>query len=148
MYRKFGFVEVPMRNSGYMNFYDENLHQVAEGKLYEYGSQLRQSQTEAEKGFRTLIRNKKINGLQFRRQHPLGYYMADFYCHEKRLVIELDGEIHDTNEQAKRDNERTILMNRSNITVIRFRNEEVLNDSKLVIKKIKNGSNNINSPDR
>lgn len=63
-------------------------------------------------------------------------------------MIELDGEIHDTNEQAKRDNERTILMNRSNITVIRFLNEEVLNDSKLVIKKIKNVSNNINSPDR
>ena len=78
----------------------------------------------------------------------MGNYIADFYCHEKRLVIELDGEIHDTNEQAKRDNERTILMNRSNITVIRFRNEEVLNDSKLVIKKIKNVSNNINSPDR
>ena len=103
---------------------------------------------EKEKELRRLIRNKKINGLKFRRQHPLGNYIADFYCHEKRLVIELDGEIHDTNEQAKRDNERTILMNRSNITVIRFLNEEVLNDSKLVIKKIKNVSNNINSPDR
>ena len=131
-----------------MDFYNENLHQGAEGKLYEYGRQFRQSQTEAEKELWRLIRNKKINGLQFRRQHPLGNYIADFYCHEKRLVIELDGEIHDTNEQAKRDNERTILMNRSNITVIRLRNEEVLNDSKLVIKKIKNVSNNINSPDR
>ena len=131
-----------------MDFYNENLHQGADGKLYEYGRQMRQSQTEAEKELWGLIRNKKINGLKFRRQHPLGNYIADFYCHEKRLVIELDGEIHDTNEQAKRDNERTILMNRSNITVIRFLNEEVLNDSKLVIKKIKNVSNNINSPDR
>lgn len=76
----------------------------------------------------------------------MGNYIADFYCHEKRLVIELDGEIHDTNEQVKRDNERTILMNRLNITVIRFRNEEVLSDSKLVIKKIMDVAANMNSP--
>jgi very-short-patch-repair endonuclease len=129
-----------------MDFYNENFHQSAEGKLYEYGRQFRKSQTEAEKELWRLIINKKINGLKFRRQHPLGNYIADFYCHEKRLVIEVDGENHDTNEQAKRDNERTIVMNRSNITVIRFRNEEVLHDSKQVIKMIKNVSNNINSP--
>ena len=90
----------------------------------------------------------KKNGLKFRRQHPLGNYIADFYCHEKRLVIELDGEIHDKNEQKERDNERTSWMNQSNINVISFRNEEVHNESKLGIKKIIDVADNINSPGR
>lgn len=55
--------------------------------------------TEAEDILWKHLRNKKLNGLKFRRQHPLDIFIADFYCHEKKLVIELDGGIHDILEQ-------------------------------------------------
>ena len=119
-----------------MEPFNENLHQHANGRLYEYGRILRQRQTEAEEKLWQLIRNRKLNGLKFRRQHPLGKYIADFYCHEKRLVIELDGEEHNNKVNQEMDEKRTIVLNNSGVTVIRFRNEEVLNDSKKVKERI------------
>ena len=67
--------------------YNDNLHQEAVGKLYQYGRELRKESTEAEKLLWTELRNRKLNGLKFRRQHPLDKFVADFYCNEKKLVI-------------------------------------------------------------
>ncbi len=119
-----------------MKPFNENLHQQANRKLYEYGRILRQRQTEAEEKLWHLIRNRKLNGLKFRRQHPLEKYIADFYCHEKRLVIELDGGIHRSQMQQEIDDERTSVLNRLGITVLRFKNEEVINNSKAVTDRI------------
>ena len=83
-----------------MDPFNENLHQQANRKLYEYGRILRQRQTDAEEKLWQLIRNRKLSGLKFRRQHPLDKYIADFCCHEKRLVIELDGGIHKSKVQT------------------------------------------------
>jgi very-short-patch-repair endonuclease len=117
--------------------YNNNLHKGANGKLYEFSRELRQVETEAEKALWKLLRNKKLNGLKFRRQHPLSNYIADFYCHEKRLVIELDGAVHDIKENAEYDNVRTYQLKQDGISVVRFRNEEVMNDIENVIKKVR-----------
>ena len=117
--------------------YNDNLHKGAIGKLYEYGRELRQSGTDAEKILWKELRNRKLNGLKFRRQHPIDKFIADFYCHEKKLIIELDGFIHDAKENIEYDANRTYMLNEIGIKVIRFRNEEVIKDTKVVIKKIK-----------
>ena len=83
------------------------------------------------------IRNKQINGLKFRQQHGFGNYIMDFYCPAIRLCIEIDGEVHETTEAKEYDKERTVFLNHYGIKVIRFRNEEILNDLEEVINKIK-----------
>lgn len=67
-------------------------------------------------------------GIKFRRQHPLGIYIADFYCHQHKLVIELDGNIHNLPEVATNDIERQINLETDGITVLRFTNNEVFNN--------------------
>lgn len=116
--------------------YGDNLHKGAIGKLFEYSRELRQISTEAEKLLWSELRNRKLNGLKFRRQHPVDKYVADFYCHEKRLVIELDGVVHDKKENKEYDQARTIELAGLKINVLRFRNDEVENDIEKVLKKI------------
>ncbi|MBS1574553.1 MAG: endonuclease domain-containing protein [Bacteroidetes bacterium] len=116
--------------------YGDNLHKGAIGKLFEYSRELRQISTEAEKLLWSELRNRKLNGLKFRRQHPIDKYVADFYCHEKKLVIELDGVVHDKKENKEYDQARTIELAGLKINVLRFRNDEVENDIEKVLKKI------------
>ncbi|MBS1576389.1 MAG: endonuclease domain-containing protein [Bacteroidetes bacterium] len=116
--------------------YGDNLHKGAIGKLFEYSRELRQVSTEAEKLLWSELRNRKLNGLKFRRQHPVDKYVADFYCHEKRLVIELDGVVHDKKENKEYDQARTIELAGLKINVLRFRNDEVENDIEKVLTKI------------
>ncbi|MGC4034845.1 MAG: endonuclease domain-containing protein [Chitinophagaceae bacterium] len=116
--------------------YRNNLHKGAIGKLFEYSRDLRQVSTEAEKMLWTELRNRKLNGLKFRRQHPIDKYIADFYCHETKLVIELDGEIHDVKENNDYDKARTVELKEQQITVIRFRNDEIVNSMQTVLQEI------------
>ena len=83
------------------------------------------------------LRNRKLNGLKFRRQHPLNNFVADFYCHEAKLAIELDGEVHDIEEQKDYDNGRTYELNELGITVIRFTNQQALTKTDEVLNQIK-----------
>jgi len=69
--------------------YNDNLHKEAIGKLYQYGRELRQESTKAEKLLWAELRNKKLNGLKFRRQHPIDKFVLDFYYHERKLVLNL-----------------------------------------------------------
>ena len=116
--------------------YNDSLHEGAIGKLYEYSRELRQVSTNAEKLLWKELRNRKLNGLKFRRQHPLDKYIADFYCHEKKLVIELDGTVHDVKENMEYDKARTFEFEGLKIFVVRFRNDEVENDIDKVLKEI------------
>ncbi|MBL7748987.1 MAG: DUF559 domain-containing protein [Chitinophagaceae bacterium] len=117
--------------------YNDNLHKGAIGKLYQYGRELRQSSTKAEKILWEYLRNRKLDGLKFRRQHPIDKFIADFYCHEKKLVIELDGAVHDDKMNAHYDAARTYELKVSGITVIRFRNSEVENCISFVLSEIR-----------
>ncbi len=117
--------------------YNDNLHKGSIGKLYEYARDLRKNDTSAEDLLWRNLRNRKFNGLKFRRQHPLDKFIADFYCHEKKLVIELDGSVHDNHEAKESDEGRTYELKELGITVIRFRNEEVLQNISEVLKNIR-----------
>jgi|GEM_PF-1241521 len=103
--------------------------------------ELRKKQTTAELLLREILRNKNVNNLKFRRQHSIGNYIADFYCPEKKIVIELDGSIHNKPEQKKRDQERDTIMKQHNINVIRFTNDDVFEKIEEVIQTIIDISN-------
>lgn len=74
--------------------------------------------------------------VRFRRQHPILYFIADFYCHKAKLVIEVDGGYHDIPEQYKYDKAREQEIEELIIKVIRFTNEQVLFDIENTLKKI------------
>ncbi len=74
--------------------------------------------------------------LKFRRQHPLCNYIADFYCHQLKLVIEIDGPVHDKEDMKKLDAETQQILESKGIKVIRFTNYDVMNDRENVIEKI------------
>ena len=125
--------------------YNDNLHKEAIGKLYQYGRELRQESTAAEKLLWTELRNKKLNGLKFRRQHPLDKFIVDFYCNERKLVIELDGGVHDEKINKEYDEARTAMLSGLNVFVLRFKNEDVTNNLKEVIRKISDAADMLNS---
>jgi very-short-patch-repair endonuclease len=104
---------------------------------------LRKRQTLAEQVLWKLLRNRKLQGYKFLRQHPLAkisvngkisFYIADFYCVEKRLVIEADGPIHE--ERKEYDANRDEVVQSYNIRTIRFKNELVINQTAQVIDEI------------
>lgn len=94
---------------------------------------LRENQTEAEQRLWRVLRARAVNGLKFRRQHPLDGLILDFFCAEVRLCVEVDGGIHDS--QQERDAVRTAHLEQRGIRVIRFRNEEVLADLLGVLRR-------------
>ena len=119
-----------------MKDYRHDLFLGADGHLFEIAKQLRRDETKAEKLLWSRLRNKQL-GVKFRRQHPLYYYVVDFYCHSHRLVVEIDGPIHDTVESIFDDNVRSQGFREFNIGIIRFTNDEVLFDVESVLRKIK-----------
>jgi very-short-patch-repair endonuclease len=98
--------------------------------------QLRKRQTPAEKIFWNEVRNRKFYNLKFRRQHQIGFYIVDFYCHEYNLVIELDGSIHDLETNKKNDEEREWNLKFQGYKILRFPNERIFNDIDAVLKEI------------
>jgi very-short-patch-repair endonuclease len=121
-----------------MEEYKDNLFHGANSKLFEFSKALRRNQTEAEEIIWQCLRNRKILNFKFRRQHPIHQYIADFYCHEAKLIIEIDGGIHNNSENQEYDQNRTDELMKIGITVIRFTNQEVNNNLDEVINIIKN----------
>ena len=121
--------------------YNDNLHKEAIGKLYQYGKELRQESTEAEKLLWTELRNRKLNGLKFRRQHALDKFIVDFYCNEIKLVVELDGGVHDEKINKDYDEARTAMLRGLDIYTLRFRNDEVINNIENVLQQIRKVAN-------
>ena len=99
--------------------------------------------TEAEKLLWQVLKNRKLNGLKFRRQHPIHWYIADFYCHEKRLIIEVDGEVHKQRAVKEYDENRSAELDRLGISVIRFTNEQVLRSLPEVLTKIESATKDL-----
>lgn len=98
---------------------------------------LRENQTEAEEKFWLAVKDNQIEGYKFRRQHPLSIYIADFYCHALKLVIEIDGGYHLVEVQQLLDKKRIANLEFQGLNVIRFTNEEVMYRLPEVIDKIK-----------
>ena len=87
--------------------------------------QLRQDATSAEKAVWQLVRNRRLLGLKFRRQHVIDGFITDFYCPALRLVLEIDGSIHDGGDQRARDGARTEHFVRAGRRVARIQNDHV-----------------------
>jgi very-short-patch-repair endonuclease len=105
--------------------------------------QLRINSTDAEKLFWEEVRNRRFENKKFYRQYSFFYdltgiesfFIADFYCHEEKLIIEIDGKVH--NYKLKEDEMRTKILNMLGLKVIRFRNEQIIDHLGEVLKKIK-----------
>jgi very-short-patch-repair endonuclease len=102
--------------------------------LKPYARKLRQAQTNAERRMWMLLRDRRLSGCKFRRQHPLGPYIADFCCPEVRLIIELDGGHHASNQNA--DATRSLVLETQGYRVLRFWNNEVLGNTAGVLQRI------------
>ena len=83
-----------------------------------------------------MLRSRQRSGCKFRRQHPLNKYILDFYCNEAHPVIEIDGGQHSDDQHRKRDNLRTVVIKEKAIRVIRFWNDDVLNNLDDVIAEM------------
>ena len=97
---------------------------------------LRENMTNAELILWNKIRNNQLLGFRFKAQHPVAGFIADFYCHKAKLVIEADGLIHQTQKEYDLDRDR--VFNDLGLTVIRFSNEEIDNSPDSVIQIITN----------
>jgi very-short-patch-repair endonuclease len=104
--------------------------------VVELAKDLRNSMTAAEKKLWSFLRMKQIDSYKFKCQHPIYRYILDFYCHEKRLAIEIDGNIHDS--QQEHDRYRDEFLHSIGIRTLRIKNEDVLNNIEKVIEMIKN----------
>jgi len=112
------------------------------GQAKEMSRKLRKLQTNAEKIFWENVRKKRLKDLKFYRQIPIFYeincyetfLIADFFCFEKKTIIEIDGKIHFYRKE--KDNQRTQILNSLGIRVLRFYNEDVENDLDRVLTEI------------
>ncbi|MCE5347171.1 MAG: endonuclease domain-containing protein [Bacteroidales bacterium] len=104
--------------------------------IFKKAKELRKEETEAEKILWTRLNKNQMMGLQFRRQHPINKFIADFYCAKIKLIIEVDGSIHEIPENQAYDIGRSEILNDFGITVIRFSNEQVINEIESTIKEI------------
>jgi very-short-patch-repair endonuclease len=107
----------------------------AKSDIFEKAKFLREHMTLAEKRLWERLKENKLY-FRFKPQHPVNIYIADFYCHQLKLVIEIDGKIHDF--QREMDQGRSDELEMLGITILRFTNEEVFEDLEKVVSEIKN----------
>lgn len=114
-----------------------NVNMSIEGKMMrDRRRQLRRSATGAEEVMWKELRQLRNLGYKFRRQHSIGWYIVDFYCPSANLIIEIDGPIHDVQENIEYDKERDHWLNSQKYKILRFTNEQVMTDLNGVIKII------------
>lgn len=118
----------------------------AKPNLFKLAITMRNNPTDAEKSLWKDLKKFRLEGLIFRRQHPIDIFIADFYCHQLKLVIEVDGEIHSNEFESEHDYGRTGDLEKFGITVIRFTNKDVLKDQSVVISQIRNIMSQLASP--
>jgi len=104
--------------------------------IFERAKAMRENMTQAEKTVWELLKEKKMLGLRFKPEHPIGIFIADFYCHQLKIVIEIDGGIHKSIDQREYDIGREAELENWRIKVIRFTNEEVEKDIEHVRSEI------------
>ncbi|MDQ7781222.1 MAG: endonuclease domain-containing protein, partial [Planctomycetota bacterium] len=105
-------------------------------KLLAQCREQRRTPTDAERLLWRHLRNRRTTGVRFRRQHPIGPYILDFYCHEALLAIEVDGGQHNDPSHSTHDNRRAMYLKGKGINVLRFWDKDVLTKTKVVLDVI------------
>jgi very-short-patch-repair endonuclease len=126
--------------------YRNDFYFGASRELIKKAKELRKRETEAERVLWEALRNNKFAALKFRRQHPVKCFVADFYCHEVNLIIEVDGGIHNQKDQALYDESRTHELESLGLRVLRFTNDEILNNLTSVLSQIQRTIQSESSP--
>lgn len=103
--------------------------------IFQSAKMLRNQPTDAERIPWMYLRSRP-KAYKFRRQHPAGNFILDFYCHSLKLAIEADGTVHDNELVKNADHERQSMLERDGIKFLRFRNHEIIQQFNNVIKKI------------
>jgi len=98
--------------------------------------ELRREQTPSEEALWDLLRDRSALNLKFRRQHLIGPYVADFYCHELKLIVELDGGVHHDPSQAAHDQNRDANLTSLGYKILRFANEDIHENPQTVLDRI------------
>lgn len=113
---------------------------MQEKHLYSYNTviarKLRREQTKAEELLWNKLRDRRLKGEKFKRQHSMDHYITDFYCYARRLIVEVDGIIHNELDQKEYDKVREEKLKNDGFTVIRFNNEDVFNRLEEVLGEI------------
>ncbi len=104
--------------------------------LQENRKKLREQLTPAEARLWQVLRGNKLEGRKFRRQHSIEDYIVDFYCPSEKLIIELDGQVHQQNENSRNDIERDARLKQLGFTVLRFDNRTILKNIEEVLTTI------------
>jgi len=112
------------------------MFQGASALIFQRARELRDHLTDAESILWMHLRGKQM-GYKFRRQHPIGNYIVDFYCHQLKLVIEADGPVHDKHEVSNNDKERQLTLENEGLKIIRFTNHEIRYDIESVLLTLK-----------
>ena len=107
---------------------------------------LRKRSTDAEKLLWSDLRAGRCEGMKFRRQHPVGQYIVDFVCLERKLIIELDGGQHALPDEARKDRQRDAWLEKEGYTVVRFWDNEVLMNRNGILDAIRERLNRTPSP--
>ena len=115
---------------------ERNMFYGADSRAFEAAKMLRKNMTLAELILWKKLRDRTIFKTKFRRQHPINFFIADFYAHEYKLVIEIDGEIHNNQEIIEYDSGRTAELEKLGIKVLRFSNDQVIYKMDSVINRI------------
>ena len=128
--------KAPFRGFGGKNPYKAGgMFEGASHIIFENANHLRKNMTDAEKVLWFYLK-KGIEGFKFRRQHPIGIYIADFYCHKAKLIVEIDGSIHNQKDVKNADETRQKELEGWGYQVIRFTNQQVITQADRVIASI------------
>ncbi len=112
------------------------MHYGAPMEIFQVAERLRRDMSVTEQMIWERVSKKQL-GVRIRRQHPIWKFIADFYCHEVKLVIEIDGGIHGSPENKEYDISRDIILKEFQIEILRFTTDEVIKETSLVIERIR-----------
>jgi very-short-patch-repair endonuclease len=115
----------------------KTMHGIAKPSIFRNAHALRIKSTEAEKILWEYLRNKRLEGIKFRRQHPKDNYVLDFFANKLKLLIEIDGPYHQDQSMQFQDMDRDHNLALSNIVILRFTNDQVFDSIDLVVETIR-----------
>jgi cyclase len=120
---------------GDTNPYKKGMFEGASPIIFGNAKRLRNTMTDAETVLWMHVRGG-VKDCKFRRQHPIGQFIADFYCHKAKLIIEVDGSIHNLPDVKKVDKEKEEYLEQKGYVILRFTNKEIMTSTDAVLGKI------------